>query len=76
MKEKEIAVRGFMNEKFGATYGKGLFHRAIYNGSVEIGKPYTKYLIDLFEYSRSFVSIESRGRYGSKYFGQFIKIST
>jgi hypothetical protein len=52
MKEREIAVRGFMNEKFGTTYGKGLFHRAIYNGSVEIRSPYAKYLIDLFEYSR------------------------
>lgn len=51
MKEREIAVRGFMNEKFGSTYGKGLFHRAIFNGSVEIRSPYTKYLIDLFEYS-------------------------
>jgi len=52
MKEKEIVVRGFMNEKFGSTYGKGLFHRAIYNGSVEIRNPYSKYLIDLFEYDR------------------------
>ena len=52
MKEREIAVRGFMNEKFGSTFGKGLFHRAIFNGSVEIRSPYTKYLIDLFEYSR------------------------
>ena len=52
MKAREIAVRGFMNEKFGSTYGKGLFHRAIFNGSVEIRNPYTKYLIDLFEYGR------------------------
>jgi len=52
MKEKEIVVRGFMNEKFGSSYGKGLFHRAIYNGSVEIRNPYSKYLIDLFEYDR------------------------
>jgi hypothetical protein len=52
MKEKDIVVRGFMNEKFGSTYGKGLFHRAIYNGSVEIRNPYSKYLIDLFEYDR------------------------
>ena len=52
MNEKEIAVRGFINEKFGSTFGKGLFNRAIYNGSVEIRNPYTKYLIDLFEYRR------------------------
>ena len=53
MKEREIAVRGFMNEKFGTTFGKGLFHRAIYNGTVEVRDPYTKYLIDLFEYWKS-----------------------
>lgn len=52
MKDREIAVRGFINEKFGSTYGKGLFHRAIYNGSIELRDPYTKYLIDLFEYQR------------------------
>ncbi len=52
MNQKEIAVRGFINEKFGSTYGKGLFHRAIYTGSVELRDPYTKYLIDLFEYRR------------------------
>jgi hypothetical protein len=52
MNEKEIVVRGFMNEKFGSSYGKGLFHRAIYNGSVEIRNPYSKYLIDLFEHDR------------------------
>ena len=52
MKEREIAVRGFINEKFGSTYGKGLFHKAIYNGSIELRDPYTKYLIDLFDYRR------------------------
>ena len=49
---REIAVRGFINEKFGNTYGKGLFHRAVFNGSVELRSPYTKYLIDLCEYER------------------------
>ena len=52
MNNREIAVRGFINEKFGNTFGKGLFHRAIYNGSVEIRNPNTKYLIDLYEYNR------------------------
>lgn len=52
MKEREIVVRGFINEKFGTTYAKGLFHRAIFNGSVELRNPYTKYLIDLYEYNR------------------------
>lgn len=48
--EREIAVRGFINERFGKTYGKNLFHRALINGSVELRDPYSKYLIDLFEY--------------------------
>jgi hypothetical protein len=52
MSNREIAVRGFVNEKFGKTYGRSLFHYAIYNGTVEIAKPHTKYLIDLFEYAR------------------------
>ncbi len=62
MKQKDIVVRGFMNEKFGATYGKGLFYRAIYNGSVELRNPYSKYLIDLFEYGRWEVNAKSDGQ--------------
>ncbi len=52
MSNREIAVRGFVNEKFGKTYGRSLFHYAIYNGTIEIAKPHNKYLIDLFEYRR------------------------
>ena len=52
MSNREIAVRGFINEKFGKSYAKSLFHYAIFNGTIELGKPYNKYLIDLFEYSR------------------------
>ena len=48
---REIAVRGFMNEKFNTTFGKGLFRRAMFNGSVELGNPNQKYLVDYFEYS-------------------------
>ena len=43
---REIAVRGFINEKFNTTFGKGLFRRAVYNGSVELHKPNQKYLVD------------------------------
>ena len=39
---REIAVRGFMNEKFNTTFGKGLFRRAMFNGSVELGIPNQK----------------------------------
>ena len=52
MKQREIAVRGFINEKFGKSFGKGLFHRAIYNGSIELRDPGEKYLIDLFKYEQ------------------------
>ena len=56
---REIAVRGFINEKFGTTQGKGLFRRAVINGSVELRDPYTKYLIDLFEYANWEISAKT-----------------
>ena len=34
--EREIAIRGFINERFGSAYGQGLFRRAVYNGSIEL----------------------------------------
>ena len=37
--EREIAVRGFNNERINTSFGKGLFRRAIYNGSVELRNP-------------------------------------
>jgi hypothetical protein len=49
---REIAIRGFINDKYNTTYGKGLFRRAIYNGSVEIHHPHQKYLVDLYEYEQ------------------------
>jgi hypothetical protein len=48
--EREIAVRGFMNERYNTSFGKGLFRRAVYNGSVELANPSQKYLIDLYEF--------------------------
>ena len=47
---REIAVRGFINEKFNTTFGKGLFRRAVYNGSVELHQPNQKYLVDYYSY--------------------------
>ena len=47
---REIAVRGFINEKFNTTFGKGLFRRAVFNGSVELHKPNQKYLVDYYSY--------------------------
>lgn len=47
---REIAVRGFINEKFNTTFGKGLFRRAVFNGSVELRNPSSKYLVDYYQY--------------------------
>ncbi len=47
---REIAVRGFINEKFNTTFGKGLFRRAVYNGSVELRNPNSNYLVDFYRY--------------------------
>ncbi len=44
---KEITIRLWENKKFGTTYGKGLYRRAIYNGTAEVLSPYAKYLLDL-----------------------------
>jgi hypothetical protein len=49
---KEITIRLWENKKFGTTYGKGLFRRAIYNGTAEVLSPHAKYLID-FEQIKS-----------------------
>ena len=45
-----VAVRLFENQAYGTTYGKGLYRRAVYNGTVDIKAPTIKYLIDLFSY--------------------------
>jgi len=43
---KEITIRLWENKKFGTTYGKGLYRRAIYNGTAEVLSLYAKYLLD------------------------------
>ena len=52
MSSREVVLRAFTNQKFGHPFGRSLFHYAIYNGTIEVNKPYAKYLIDLFEYNR------------------------
>ncbi|OIM97775.1 hypothetical protein A9236_00035 [Polynucleobacter sp. QLW-P1DATA-2] len=49
---RAIAVRLFINDKFNSTFGKGLFRKAIFNGTIEIKSPNTKFLIDLYQYSQ------------------------
>ncbi len=43
---KQVTIRLWENKKFGTTYGKGLYRRAIYNGTAEVLSPYAKYLLD------------------------------
>ena len=59
---REIAVRGFINEKFNTTFGKGLFRRAVYNGSVELHKPNQKYLVDYYSYPEWEAQAKSDGQ--------------
>jgi hypothetical protein len=47
----EIAVRFYDNKLFGTTYGKGLYRKAIYNGSIDIKNPSAKYVIDMYNYN-------------------------
>lgn len=46
----EIAVRLYENEKYGTTHGKGLYRKAIFNGSIDTINPQVKYVIDLYNY--------------------------
>ena len=48
--QTKIAVRLYENQTYGTTYGKGLFRKALFNGSIDIKTPCTKYVIDLFNY--------------------------
>ena len=50
MEAKEIAVRLYENKKYGTTYGKGLFHSAVFNGSADVLGSNTKYLLDYYPY--------------------------
>ncbi len=34
-KQVEIAVRLFDNNTYGTTYGKGLYRRAVFNGTID-----------------------------------------
>jgi len=47
--QSPIAVRLFDNNKYGTTHGKGLYRKAIYNGTIETNG-HNKYLVDLYSY--------------------------
>jgi hypothetical protein len=46
---KEITVRFWENQKYGSTYGKGLYRKAHYNSTAEIVAPSAKYLLDFLD---------------------------
>ena len=45
--DKEIAVRFYENKRYGNTYGKGLFHKAVFNATADLQQPRAKYLLDM-----------------------------
>jgi arabinogalactan endo-1,4-beta-galactosidase len=48
--QSEIAVRLYDNNAYGTTYGKGLYRKAIYNGTIDAKAEGAKYLVDLYSY--------------------------
>jgi hypothetical protein len=52
MEAKEIAIRIYENKKFGTTYGKGLFHSAVFNGAADMLAGNTKYLLDYYPFEK------------------------
>lgn len=50
-KTNEIAVRLYDNKFYGTTYGRGLYRKALYNGSIDIKDPAAKYVVDLYSYN-------------------------
>jgi hypothetical protein len=47
---QELAVRLYENKLYGSTYGKGLYRRALFNGSIDVRSPQAKFVIDLYTY--------------------------
>jgi hypothetical protein len=43
-----IAVRLYENQVYGTTYGRGLYRRALYNGTIDLRTSGVKYLVDLY----------------------------
>ena len=46
----EMALRLYENATYGTTYGKGMYRRALYNGSVDLKNPNIKYVVDLYNF--------------------------
>ena len=52
IEKTEIAVRLYDNNSYGTTYGKGLYRRAIYNGTIDAKEFNAKYLADIALYAK------------------------
>ena len=50
-KQIEIAVRLYENNAYGTTFGKGMYRRALFNGTIDSRSPSVKYLVDCFRYA-------------------------
>jgi hypothetical protein len=48
--DKEIAVRFYENKRYGSTYAKGQFHKAVFNATADLQQPRAKYLLDMLCY--------------------------
>jgi len=48
----EIAVRLYENSKLGSTYGKGLYHSAIFNGTADVPSHQVKYVLDFHPFTQ------------------------
>ncbi|NDE54117.1 MAG: hypothetical protein EB069_05915, partial [Actinobacteria bacterium] len=46
--KQPVAVRLYENTTYGTTYGRGLYRRALYNGTVDLKQSGIKYLLDLY----------------------------
>ncbi len=49
-KEIQIAIRLYENKAYGTTQGKGIYRRALYNGTIDTKQPSVKYIVDLYTY--------------------------
>ena len=49
--EQAIAVRFYENKRYGTTFGKGMYRRALFNATADLQHPKAKYLLDLYNYA-------------------------
>ncbi|NCX23829.1 MAG: hypothetical protein EBX17_11695 [Betaproteobacteria bacterium] len=48
LSNEPVAIRLYENNIYGTTYGRGLYRRALYNGTVDLKPSGIKYLLDLY----------------------------